>query len=192
VSTVLELYTVTCPHCDEVLSGNQTLYALRDHIRVAHKELQEPSDKKEETKHVCSKCSFSFLDKSHLEKHELIHTESDKEQKQVNSDDVSSSLRKYKCLECGKAFKFKHHLKEHVRIHSGEKPFSCPNCKKRFSHSGSYSSHMTSRKCLIVHSKVRKLDTKPLTICGTNQKSSAQACQSTVLELVALLKNTCQ
>ncbi len=30
----------------------------------------------------------------------------------------------------------------------GEKPYECPNCKKRFSHSGSYSSHISSRKCI--------------------------------------------
>uniref|UniRef100_A0A803KG03 Zinc finger E-box-binding homeobox 1-like n=1 Tax=Xenopus tropicalis TaxID=8364 RepID=A0A803KG03_XENTR len=58
-----------------------------------------------------------------------------------------TDMRKFKCVECGKAFKFKHHLKEHVRIHSGEKPYQCSRCKRRFSHSGSYSSHLNNRKC---------------------------------------------
>lgn len=31
---------------------------------------------------------------------------------------------------------------------SGEKPYECSNCKKRFSHSGSYSSHISSKKCI--------------------------------------------
>merc|ERR1719450_1699274 len=65
----------------------------------------------------------------------------------VVANDESSVLRRFKCSDCGKAFKFKHHLKEHIRIHTGDKPFQCGFCHKRFSHSGSYSSHMTSKKC---------------------------------------------
>lgn len=71
------------------------------------------------------------------------------------NSELDLAQRKFKCPECGKAFKFKHHLKEHIRIHSGEKPFSCQHCGKRFSHSGSFSSHMTSKKCLLGTTRIR-------------------------------------
>ncbi|KAL7644751.1 UNVERIFIED_CONTAM: hypothetical protein RMT77_004564 [Armadillidium vulgare] len=82
----------------------------------------------------CTVCHKTFANVHRLQRHMISH-------------DESNVLRRFKCDECGKAFKFKHHLKEHKRIHSGEKPFECEHCGKRFSHSGSYSSHMSSKKC---------------------------------------------
>jgi len=80
------------------------------------------------------------------------------------SHDESSILRRFKCTDCGKAFKFKHHLKEHIRIHTGDKPFECGFCHKRFSHSGSYSSHMTSKKCHGAKSGMEDARTSPADI----------------------------
>ena len=142
-----------CPQCPQTFTRD---FLLSDHILAQHPELAG--------KHSCPQCSTTFALRSQLEKHLVLHSPTSQVckickktfanvyrlQRHMISHEESTELRKFKCPECGKAFKFKHHLKEHVRIHSGEKPFACSNCGKRFSHSGSYSSHMTSKKCWVV------------------------------------------
>lgn len=187
-----------CAHCALSFSGQSAVAALRDHLMCAHpaggggqvdqdkappRLSSSPPPPSSTPPFVCPKCNAGFSKREHLDKHDqLLHAatspaEQQQQQQQLPQQttpvppvDESVALRKFKCPEasCGKAFKFKHHLKEHIRIHSGEKPFECPHCLKRFSHSGSYSSHMTSKKCLIVNLKLRKTDTKAARNRGSN------------------------
>ncbi|CAH8611289.1 unnamed protein product [Schistosoma mattheei] len=145
----MELYPDTSTATLEV---NQHVKRCQENISSTNYSIQPKLDKREhndsvEQQHstmeidsstrntpICSQCGKQFANIYRLHRHLLSHTE-------------SYELRKFRCSQCTKAFKFKHHLKEHERIHSGEKPFMCSQCGKRFSHSGSYSSHMSSKKC---------------------------------------------
>lgn len=142
---------LTCPYCDR---GYKRLTSLKEHIKYRHE--------KNDESFPCPLCSDTFAYRTQYERHMATHKPA-RDQPQLLNEGPGN--RKFKCTECGKAFKYKHHLKEHLRIHSGEKPYECSNCKKRFSHSGSYSSHISSKKCIgliSVNGRVRHgVNTKP-------------------------------
>ncbi|XP_034742675.1 zinc finger E-box-binding homeobox 1-like isoform X3 [Etheostoma cragini] len=143
----------TCPYCSRGYKRNAS---LKEHIKYRHETSED--------NYSCSHCSYTFTYRSQLERH-MSHHRGTREQRHVTHRPTGGSegtggTRKFMCTECSKAFKYKHHLKEHLRIHSGEKPYECSNCKKRFSHSGSYSSHISSKKCAATPNGVPRLPIK--------------------------------
>jgi uncharacterized Zn-finger protein len=75
--------------------------------------------------YLCRFCKKRFIQKSHWEDHERIHT----------------GEKPYSCKYCSKAFKQSGNLLLHERIHTGEKPYSCKSCSKAFNHSSNLIQH---------------------------------------------------
>ncbi|XP_036427069.1 zinc finger E-box-binding homeobox 2-like [Colossoma macropomum] len=123
-----------CPFCQR---SYRCETSLREHMKLCQE--------REGGHGVCRLYGYSTPYRAQMERHLALHAQT---QDKNPASGPTMESRKFKCTQCGKAFKYKHHLKEHLRIHSGEKPYECSNCKKRFSHSGSYSSHLSSKKCL--------------------------------------------
>ncbi|XP_062829498.1 zinc finger protein 436 isoform X2 [Anolis carolinensis] len=105
---------------------------------------------------MSQECGKSFIQSSHLLKHEIFHTGQEPYQRQeygecfVYSSDLvkhktlQTGDKPYQCQECGKCFTSSSHLVSHKRLHTGEKPYQCQECGKCFTNS----SHLVNHKRL--------------------------------------------
>ncbi|VDN51034.1 unnamed protein product [Dracunculus medinensis] len=117
----------------------------------------------------CSLCpgEASFTDQECMRKHFISRHLDDELGKCMACPNISNRvdpashmrahiIRIYACKFCGKEGR-KHYLKAHIRTHTGEKPFKCAICARRFADSSTYRRHQ------LVHTGEKKFSCP---ICG--------------------------
>ncbi|XKL64372.1 hypothetical protein PGB90_004458 [Kerria lacca] len=102
-----------CEHCEEIFDNK---FYLAKHTETKHADLISK----------CKLCGKSFSEDTHLKRHiYLCHTE----------------RNPYECHNCGYKANKKSTLEVHMRRHTGEKPYQCDVCTKRFAQSVDYRKH---------------------------------------------------
>lgn len=100
-------------------------------------------------RYICNFCDKEFLGGNDLRKHIRIHTD----ERPFECQHCGQRFRQGGCLKnhiasqhgtsetftcyyCNKSFPIKERLRLHMRLHSGEKPYHCKICFKRFARGG--------------------------------------------------------
>ncbi len=87
----------------------------------------------------CSVCQKTFRQRGNMNQHILIHSR--ESSNASNKKPSSTACALGKCNVCSKSF-YKRDLARHKMIHTGERPFSCPFCPKKFNSPTSLACHV--------------------------------------------------
>ncbi|KAK9513581.1 hypothetical protein VZT92_027102 [Zoarces viviparus] len=102
-----------CQECSQAFPNSM---ALRYHQRC-HAALKP---------YECPECGLVFKHYSVMEDHRRKHTD---------------NMRSHLCNTCGKTFKYSSLLHQHQYLHTGQKPFRCPECGKKFAFAQNMKAH---------------------------------------------------
>ncbi|KAJ0184400.1 hypothetical protein K1T71_000823 [Dendrolimus kikuchii] len=123
----IESLRYPCLRCEKRFN---TEAALSHHTLVQHEGVRG---------HRCEECGAALATANSLNKH--IHS--------VHKGKRAEA--KHVCDTCGKAFRGKSVLVNHVRTHTGEKPFECTYCGRKFGQRTAMRTHVN-----FIHLKIRR------------------------------------
>ncbi|XP_073819529.1 uncharacterized protein [Musca autumnalis] len=122
---------VQCPHCTAKFSRRHNMYT---HMRTLHKIEpvieQKANPKRERNSVKCEHCQKSYCNKYKLMDH--IKRKHGPDSDQPKKEKIKQPAKRFLCALCGFTCNSQPNLDVHYRRHTGERPFKCDHCDRRF------------------------------------------------------------